>query len=124
MTRRIPTSRRWQRLAGSLIKLYVSFAEYCLFDRALLQKRPIILSILPERLVGSRNWVPLILGNELCNEIGTWDIGQRGVALIYIYSNLMLGNDELEGVAALYQGCCSRLLRTAAACNSLILGID
>jgi len=27
-------------------KLYVSFAEYCLFYRALLQKKPIILSIL------------------------------------------------------------------------------
>jgi len=26
--------------------LYVSFAEYCLLNRALLQKRPIILSIL------------------------------------------------------------------------------
>jgi len=31
----------WLRLVGS-IKLYVSFAEYCLFYRALLQKRPII----------------------------------------------------------------------------------
>ena len=35
----------WLRSVGS-IKLYVSFAEYCLFCRALLQKRPIILSIL------------------------------------------------------------------------------
>jgi len=33
------------RFVGS-IKLHVSFAEYCLFYRALLQKRPIILSIL------------------------------------------------------------------------------
>jgi len=32
----------WLRLVGSL-KLYVSFAEYRLFYRALLQKRPIIL---------------------------------------------------------------------------------
>ena len=32
----------WLRLVGSL-KLQVSFAEYCLFYRALLQKRPIIL---------------------------------------------------------------------------------
>ena len=32
----------WLRLVGSF-KLYVSFAEYCLFYRALLQKRPIIL---------------------------------------------------------------------------------
>jgi len=32
----------WLRLVGSL-KLYVSFAEYSLFYRALLQKRPIIL---------------------------------------------------------------------------------
>jgi len=32
----------WLRLVGSL-KSYVSFAEYRLFDRALLQKRPIIL---------------------------------------------------------------------------------
>ena len=31
----------WLRLAGSL-KLYVSFAEYSLFYRALLQKRPVI----------------------------------------------------------------------------------
>jgi len=31
----------WLRSVGS-IKLYVSFAEYCLFYRALLQKRPII----------------------------------------------------------------------------------
>ena len=35
----------WLQCAGS-IKLYVSFAEYCLFCRALLQKRRIILSIL------------------------------------------------------------------------------
>jgi len=35
----------WLQLVGS-IKLYVSFTEYCLFYRALLQKRPIILSIL------------------------------------------------------------------------------
>jgi len=32
----------WLRLVGSL-KLQVSFAEYSLFYRALLQKRPIIL---------------------------------------------------------------------------------
>jgi len=35
----------WLWLVGS-IKLYVSFAEYRLFYRALLQKRPIILPIL------------------------------------------------------------------------------
>jgi len=35
----------WLLLVGS-IKLQVSFAEYSLFDRALAQKRPIILSIL------------------------------------------------------------------------------
>jgi len=35
----------WLRSVGS-IKLYVSFAEDCLFYRALLQKRPIILLIL------------------------------------------------------------------------------
>ena len=35
----------WLRLVGS-IQLLVSFAEYCLFYRTLLQKRPIILSIL------------------------------------------------------------------------------
>jgi len=32
----------WRRFVGSL-KLYVSFAEYSLFCRALLQKKPIIL---------------------------------------------------------------------------------
>jgi len=36
---------RWLRLVGS-IKLQVSFAEYSLFYRALLRKRPVILSIL------------------------------------------------------------------------------
>ena len=37
----------WLRLVGSL-KLQVSFAEYRLFHRALLQKRPIILrSLIP-----------------------------------------------------------------------------
>ena len=35
----------WLRLVGSL-QLYVSSAEYRLFYRALLQKRPTILSIL------------------------------------------------------------------------------
>jgi len=35
----------WLRLVGS-IKLQVSFAEYCLFYVALLQKRSIVLSIL------------------------------------------------------------------------------
>jgi len=36
------THMGWLRLVGSL-KLYVTFAEYSLFYRALLQKRPIIL---------------------------------------------------------------------------------
>jgi len=36
------TDMGWLRLVGSL-KSYVSFAEYSLFYRALLQKRPIIL---------------------------------------------------------------------------------
>jgi len=44
-TRRIDRAMGWLRLVGS-IKLQVSFAEYSLFYRALLQKRPIILSIL------------------------------------------------------------------------------
>jgi len=35
----------WLRLVGSM-KLQVSFAEYSLFYRALLQKRPTIVSIL------------------------------------------------------------------------------
>jgi len=39
------TSAGWLRSVGS-IKLYVSFAEHCLFKRALLQEGPIILSIL------------------------------------------------------------------------------
>ena len=39
------TAVGWLRSVGS-IRLYVSFAEYRLFYRALLQKRPIILSIL------------------------------------------------------------------------------
>jgi len=38
-------STGWLRSVGS-IKLYVSFAEYLLFHRALLQKRPVILLIL------------------------------------------------------------------------------
>jgi len=40
------TAMGWLRLVGS-IKLKVSFAEYSLFYRALLQRKPIILSILP-----------------------------------------------------------------------------
>ena len=40
----IERSMGWLRLVGS-IKLQVSFAAYCLFYRALLQKRPVILSI-------------------------------------------------------------------------------
>ena len=42
---RVRASMGYLRLVGS-IKLQVSFAEYCLFYRALLQKRPTILSIL------------------------------------------------------------------------------
>ena len=38
----LSTAMGWLRLVGSL-KLYVSFAGYSLFYRALLQKRPIIL---------------------------------------------------------------------------------
>ena len=41
----VPFTMGWLRSVGS-IKLQVSFAEYCLFYRALLQKRPVILSIL------------------------------------------------------------------------------
>jgi len=36
------THMGWLRLVGSL-KIWVSFAEYCLFYRAFLQKRPLIL---------------------------------------------------------------------------------
>jgi len=42
---RVCSTMGWLRLVGS-IKLQVSFAEYSLFYRALLQKRPIIWSIL------------------------------------------------------------------------------
>jgi len=42
----------WLRSVGS-IKLYVSFAEYRLFYRALLQKRPVILSCTPTTCVVS-----------------------------------------------------------------------
>jgi len=51
----------WLRSVGS-IKSHVSFAEYRLFYRALLQKRPIILSILPTKVtpyeshMWSRSW--------------------------------------------------------------------
>jgi len=37
----VQTTMGWLRLVGSL-KLYVSFAEYCFFYRALLQKRRIV----------------------------------------------------------------------------------
>ena len=40
------TRMGWLRSVGSL-KLYVSFAEYSLFYRALLQKRPVLLRSLP-----------------------------------------------------------------------------
>ena len=38
----------WSLWSVGSIKLYVSFAEYCLFYRALLQKRPEILRSLEE----------------------------------------------------------------------------
>jgi len=47
----------WLRLVGS-IKLQVSFAEYCLFFRALLQKRPMILSILLTKATTYENGRP------------------------------------------------------------------
>ena len=40
-SRMVLTTMEWLRWVGSL-ELQVSFAEYCLFDRALLQKRPIV----------------------------------------------------------------------------------
>ena len=43
----------WLRLIGSL-KLQVSFAEYRLFSRAFLQKRPVILRSLLTKAVGER----------------------------------------------------------------------
>ena len=45
----------WLRSVGS-IKLQVSFAEYSLFYRALLQKRPIILSILLTKATPYQKW--------------------------------------------------------------------
>jgi len=45
----------WLRLVGSL-KLQVSFAEYRLFYRALLQKRPIILRRLVKAATPYRVW--------------------------------------------------------------------
>jgi len=50
----------WLRLVGSL-KLQVSFAEYRLFYRALLQKRPIILSL--------RNWRYTLIRVTLCMQL-------------------------------------------------------
>jgi len=49
----------WLRSVGS-IKLYISFAEYRLFYRSLLQKRPIILSILLTKATpyASTTWFP------------------------------------------------------------------
>ena len=55
----------WLRLVGS-IKLQVSFAEYCLFHRGLLQKRPIILWSL---LIEATQY------NTQCRQ--TWDTGWR-----------------------------------------------
>ena len=54
----------WLRLVGS-IKLQVSFAEYCLFYRSLLRKRPMILSILLNvafPYIAGRTWMPFFLG--------------------------------------------------------------
>ena len=46
------------------IKSYVSFAEYSLFHRALLQKRSIILSILPQWVVRIPKWKRLYSAKE------------------------------------------------------------
>ena len=51
----------WLRSVGS-INLYVSFAEYCLLYRPLLQKSPIILSIL---LTKATPYVYAYYGNSL-----------------------------------------------------------
>jgi len=53
----------WLRSVGS-IKFYVSFAEYYLFCRALLQKRPIILSILLADICQMTSVEVLVQGGE------------------------------------------------------------
>jgi len=54
------------RLVGSL-KWYVSFAEYSLFYRAILQKRPIILrSLLIDATLSHVEWLAVLRTNESC----------------------------------------------------------
>ena len=65
----VDTHMRWLRSVGS-IKLWVSFAEYRLFYRALLQKRPMIWSILLTKatlLVRSKNPDQTIYGRNQTN---------------------------------------------------------
>jgi len=59
---------RWLRLVGSL-KLQVSFAEYSLFYRALLQKRPIILRSLLGIATPYSEMVTRALGATRCNTL-------------------------------------------------------
>jgi len=54
----------WLRLVGSL-NVLVSFAEYCLFYRALLQKRPVIL----RSLLYAVNTEWIAMHSRICTEI-------------------------------------------------------
>jgi len=55
----------WLRLVGS-IKLQVAFAEYSLFYRALLQTRPIILSILLTEATSYQSFICVTCLNRTC----------------------------------------------------------
>jgi len=67
----------WLRLVGSL-KLYVSFAEYCLFYRALLPKRPIILRSLLIVAIPYQNYLGHLCGPR--DEALHQNIGKTGTA--------------------------------------------
>jgi len=62
------STMEWLRLVGSS-RLHVSFAEYCLFYRALLQKRPVILRSL---LIVATKY-PLVWRRTICYE--RWGAG-------------------------------------------------
>jgi len=78
---------RWLRLAGFL-RLYVSFVEYSLFYRALLQKRPIILRsllIIATPYVNTLSYAQVATHTHTYNRSKAYFFNDTLLHSIYIY---------------------------------------
>ena len=103
----------WQRWVGSK-NLYISFAEYCLFYRALLQKRSIILSILLTEVTPydlSMAYMPLswVVNWPLYRDAWlVWGRCKRSHSLLTEYHSLMVCMMRLlAGVSCVLSTCLS-----------------